>query len=104
MLSVQDRNFLHLLITVTDTIFEISTELQDVQSWTHARKIYDELVSLWSCVMVSPHLTSSIELEMKSAIGRYRELTSCPLKNGDDSKSGYLLDDLCSGKKSGIYL
>lgn len=94
MLSVKDGNFVHLLVAITDTIMEISTEDDNVQSWTHTRKIYDELESLWSCVMASPHLNLSTKEKLKSDLNRYKESTSCPLENGDDSSSGYLLQSL----------
>lgn len=103
MLSVKDGNFVHLLIAITDTIMEISGEEDNVQSWTHTRKIYDELESLWSCVMASPHLTTSTKQKLKMNLNKYKKSPFCPLENGDDSSSGYLLQSLNTEHLQGRY-
>ncbi|XP_066920713.1 zinc finger SWIM domain-containing protein 4-like isoform X2 [Clytia hemisphaerica] len=92
MLSVRDNNFINLLLAITDTILDISCEQPEVQTWPHVRKIYDELQALWMCIMSDHDMTMDTRQRLMKYLKKVRESPSFPRENGDDPKSGYLLE------------
>lgn len=95
MLSVKDCNYINLLLTITDTIMEVSCDQPSLQSCSHVRKIYDELQALWMCIMSNQYMTTDTKQKLKSYLTRLRESSSStssyPKENGDDPKSRNLL-------------
>ena len=96
MLSVKDCNYINLLLIITDTIMEVSCDQPSLQSCSHVRKIYDELQALWMCIMSNRQMTPNTRQKLKSYLSKLGQSSSSksssyPRENGDDPKSGNLL-------------
>lgn len=107
MLSAKDCNYINLLLTITDTIMEVSCDQPSLQSCSHVRKIYDELQALWMCIMSNQHMTTDTKQKLKSYLTKLGESpsSSYPKENGDNPKSRNLLKAALQEKIKGkIYL
>jgi len=96
MISVNDRNYMHLLLSVTDAIMNESIENLQLQACQRTKRIYDELQSLWYCVFLNPNLDSTTRNQLESYLAQWFAKKACPKENNDDPKSMYLLQSVTS--------
>ena len=98
MLSVQDRNYVNLLLTITEPIMEESIERPLVQDCQRTRRIYDELQSLWFCVLLNPDLNHSTKTRLVSYMSKWHQKPKCPKENADDLDSKFLLQAIATSE------
>ncbi|XP_057297984.1 zinc finger SWIM domain-containing protein 6-like [Hydractinia symbiolongicarpus] len=103
MISASDRNYINLLIAVTDSIMNESVQRTDVQDCQRIRRIYDELQSLWYCVMLNPNLTGNTKNRLAKYIKEWAQKPSCPRENIDDVTSPNLLQAVIDSKNDNVF-
>lgn len=108
MLSANDGNYVSLLLTITDSIMQESIQRPSIQDCLRTRRIYDELQSLWYCILMNPDLPQETKKQLQSHCNKWFESTFCPKENIDDPTSKYLLQSIAAsiekGKHCGIHL
>lgn len=94
MISAYDDNYVSLLISITDSIMKESKNNEEIQRFQRTRRIFDELQSLWFCVMLNPTLTKDTRVCLEHYLSQWYGNKSCPRENKDDPISRNILESV----------
>ena len=94
MISAYDDNYVSLLISITDSIMNESKNNEEIQRFQRTRRIFDELQSLWFCVMLNPTLTKDTSVCLENYLSQWYGNKSCPKENKDDPTSKNILESV----------